>query len=180
MREVRRLVDDVSPDVRREAARALVFDPESAPIMVAQLRAETDDRVRIALIHSLAHLPAPNADALDLMISLIKPDASPEVLIECADGITAGADIVRANPRMRQNALTNLLAVLDKTGQPGTDALEEYLVRALGSLREITLGPQFIRELEVAKPSVVRQAAAQGTGRPERQKRRGHHRPASE
>jgi HEAT repeat protein len=164
MLEVRRLVNDVSPDVRRQAARALVFDPDSAPIMVAQLRTETDDRVRVALIHSLAHLPAPSADALELMISLVKPDASPDVLIECADGITAGADVVRSDPHLHEEALANLISVLDRTGQPGTDALEEAIVRALGSLHDTSLERRFIEELVVAKPLVVRQAALTALG----------------
>jgi HEAT repeat protein len=160
MSEARQMLNDVSPDVRAAAAEALANDADSAAAMVTQLAQESQDSVRLALIHSLAPLHDPAA--IRLMIKYVASDASLAVRAAAADGIRQGADILIKDPQLKQQAITALLALLESSQTPGTQEARVNAVAALAALREQSLRDTFLKLVGPAEPVRVRAAALRG------------------
>lgn len=157
MQEARTMLGDVSAEVRAAAANALDNDADSAPAMVAQLAVETQDSVRLALIHALAPLHDPAA--ITLMIKCVESDPSLAVRSEAADGIRQGADVVIKDPQMRQHAITALRALLDSTQTPGMQEARVNAAAALGALRDQSLQGLFLDLVRPSEPVRVRAVA---------------------
>jgi hypothetical protein len=160
MSQARQMLDDVSPDVRAAAAEALANDADSAAAMVNQLAQESQDSVRLALIHSLAPLHDPAA--IGLMVKFVASDPSLAVQAAAADGIRQGADIVMKDPPLKQQAISALLALLESSQKPGRQEARVNAAAALAALREQALRETFLKLVGPAEPVRVRAVALRG------------------
>jgi len=162
IQQTRLLLGDPSPAVRAAAAVALSTDVDSISALVAQLKVETDDLVRVRLINSLA--PFHDINAIGQMLILVGKNYPDSVRIAAADGIREGSDIVNANPTTKSQAIQILRDALQGTDAPGEEALREAIVGALASIHDDSLSDLFRSLLSGNETIDVRASALVGLG----------------
>jgi HEAT repeat protein len=139
--QTRLLLADPSTEVRAAAAKALSWDNDSAPDLVAQLAREPDDLVRVRLIESLA--PFQDVHAIQEMLKLVGTGASMSVRIAAAEGIREGI----GDPKMadlKKQAIDTLKAALNSgTDAPDQQHLREAIVGALAAIHDDSLADLF-------------------------------------
>jgi len=162
MQEVRRHLTDPSADVRAAAARALNNDADSAAVMVAQLRVEHDDMVRMTLIHSLAQLH--DREAIEAMLQILHDSNSMPVQAEAADGLRVGADVILRDPDLKNRTIAELTNAFNNASTPDMQRLRSATVGALAAMRDPSLVQLFLNQLDPNEGTPVRVAALRGLG----------------
>jgi HEAT repeat protein len=136
--ELRGLVGDASPSVRRAAAAALarLNDPQALDDLLAQLEVETDPSARAA--EALALEPIGNVRAQPTLEKLLADDQPDAVATAAAHGLQGlGAALYRDHPNDAAALARELRDVLRRrTSSGGHDALRAALVEAMVPLKD--------------------------------------------
>lgn len=163
MDRVRQMVSDPSADVRVDAAQALYNDEKAAPALLAQLRKDPDDDVRLALIAALAPLQQKDPRITDEMLTLLR-DPKTRVAQAAADaiGIAAESGAFPLNAPAEVHVRESLGAALDASASGNTN-LRESIVNTMAALKDPALRQRFLDLLKGSEPTIQR-AAIKGIG----------------
>ena len=134
--QLRQLIGDATPDVRRNAALAigLINDADAVVPLLVQLNQETDTTVRAAIVSALK--PTRDPRAVPVLIKLLD-DPSPDTVQQVADALTELGDRIRAtNPSLAESAAEKLAAVMAARTKPQDNIdLRTSLVQAMAPLK---------------------------------------------
>ena len=141
--QLRQLIGDATPDVRRNAALAiaLINDADSVVPLLVQLNQETDTTVRAAIVSALK--PTRDPRAVPVLIKLLD-DPSPDTVQQVADAIGELGERIRAtNPALAESAADKLAAVMAARTKPQDNIdLRTSLVLALAPFKSSNRGIQ--------------------------------------
>lgn len=147
--QLRQLVGDASPDVRRRAAAALslINDADAVVPILTQLNQETDSSVRAALADALRPTRDPRAaGALVAMLSDPSLETAQAAAISLAE---IGTQLRAANPDEADATAKRMMAVLETRTKPLENTeFRNALVQAIATLQSRSVAPQLQRMLE--------------------------------
>jgi HEAT repeat protein len=163
--QLRTMVGDSSADVRLAVADALraVNDSQATMQLLAQLAQESDEDVHAAIGRALG--VSGDVRALPALRGMLK-EPSLAVARAAAEAIRELGPVVReADPALARATAGELRAVLERPGtEPGSQALRESVVMAMGPLRDPSLVPVYYRLLRSADSAQLRRAALKALG----------------
>jgi HEAT repeat protein len=162
IQKTRQLLSDPSPEVRAAAATALSADFDSAGDLVAQLKRENDDYVRVRIIRSLARFA--NQAAIEQMLDLVGQGQSDAVREAAADGIRDGSVLINSDPALKKKAIDRLKVALVGTTEPEHQRLREAITGALAQIKDQQLSEVFFPLLLPEESDTVRANALIGLG----------------
>jgi HEAT repeat protein len=159
---LRTMVSDSSPEVRKTVATVLYNDKQAFAALLAQLNVEPDPDVKIQIIKSLA--PMQNLAAVDTLVNLLK-DPSFRVRTAAADALAdLGPALQSQQPNDVHKVADALFSTLEEAQGPGTQELRESCVRALASLKDPEMLPEFLQLLRGNESATVHSYALNGLG----------------
>lgn len=168
--QLRMLIGDADPGVRRNVARALrdINDAGSLVPLLTQLRQETEPAVRSALAGAIAPIRDPRSIPI-LLQMLDDPDV--EAASAAASAIGDMGALILENPQQREQVLARLRETLDRRTSSAPSArdalpLREAILSALAQMRDPSVAPLFARVLNARPRESVRarRAALKGLG----------------
>ncbi|MDB5328404.1 MAG: hypothetical protein JWM57_3973 [Phycisphaerales bacterium] len=134
--QLRQLIGDAAPDVRRNAALAiaLINDADSVVPLLVQLNQETDTTVRAAIVSALK--PTRDPRAVPTLMKLLD-DPSADTVQQVADALGELAVRIReTDPALAESAAEKLAAVMAARTKPQDNIdLRTSLVKALAPLK---------------------------------------------
>ena len=163
--ELRQMVGDSSAQVRVLVAQALFLlnDPAALNVLLAQIKHEQDDDVRVALANALA--PIRDLRVVPTLLDLLH-DRSLSVAEIAANALRDLGPLIRTNPELAAKVARELEQALNQAGRvPGTAAFRAAIVEAMGGLKNPDLRSIYINLVKPAEPSIVRQAALRALGK---------------
>lgn len=148
--QLRTLVGDASPEVRRQAALALALinDADAVIPLLTQLNQETDSTVRAALASALA--PIRDVRSVEPLLKLLSDPniAAAQAAAVALSDAELGAKLVASDPQLADRAATLILDTLRARTTPLSNReLRRDLVRAMAPLKSRVQAPQLIRLL---------------------------------
>jgi HEAT repeat protein len=137
------LLGDPSPDVRLQAAQSVtaLADPNALDAILTQLQVETDDQVKVSLLHAVAQPGIGNVRALPVLEQMLN-DPSTDVAAAAAGAVKAAAAGIKNDPAQMHDLTQTLQQTLQQRtgppGQPNADAglsdLRAALIGAVAAL----------------------------------------------
>lgn len=148
--QLRTLIGDASPDVRRQAALALALinDADAVVPLLTQLNQETDSSVRAALASALA--PIRDVRSVQPLLKLLSDPniAAAQAAAVALSDAELGAKLVSGNPQQAEQAAAVIMDALRARTTPlSNPELRRDLVRAMAPLKSRAQAPQLIRLL---------------------------------
>ena len=146
--QLRQLVGDASPDVRRRAAAALslINDADAVVPILTQLNQETDSTVRAAFADALR--PTLDLRAAPALLAMLD-DPSIETAQAAAGSLAGLGPQLHATHPAADAAAERIIAVLDARTKPVNNVeLRIALLQAVASLQSPAVAPQLQQMLE--------------------------------
>lgn len=167
---LRSLVEDPSASVRKRAIPVLrdMRNPIDAPVFLARLEVEADERVLRELINAVGRLAEPGAS--EQVIRFLGESYPPEVNGEAADslGLLLGSNRLGRSPETAPSIgqAVSALQVRFETTSGEEEEIRERILRAMANIADPSFGPTFLAQADSLrdgmKSAAIRGLAALG------------------
>ncbi len=165
--QLRTLVGDADPDVRRRTALALavINDADAILPLLTQLGQEPDSAVRAAIAQAVAPIRDPRSvEPLLRLLSDPRIDTAQAAATALSDP-ELGKKIRAADPALADRAAAELMAaVRDRTTPQDTGDLRAELIKAVGAMQSKEQGPALARLMGPNEVPKVRRAVLGAVG----------------